>query len=86
MTASARARISLSAIRKNLQLIKSLAPGARVMAVVKGNAYGHGMLKAAEALSDADSLAVARLSEIRQLRDAGIDRPGGPARWRRGGG
>lgn len=75
MTASARARISLSAIRKNLQLIKSLAPGARVMAVVKGNAYGHGMLKAAEALSDAESLAVARLSEIRQLRDAGIDQP-----------
>lgn len=74
MTASARARISLSAIRKNLQLIKSLSPGARVMAVVKGNAYGHGLQMAAAALSDADSLAVARLSEIRQLRDAGIAR------------
>lgn len=75
MTASARAQINLGAIRKNFQFIKSLEPRARTMAVVKGNAYGHGMMKAAEVLSDADSLAVARLSELKQLRNAGIDQP-----------
>ncbi|MGI9205227.1 MAG: alanine racemase [Woeseiaceae bacterium] len=75
MTASARAQINLGAIRKNFQLIKSLEPRARTMAVVKGNAYGHGLVRAAETLSDADSLAVARLSELKQLRNAGIDMP-----------
>jgi len=75
VTASARAQINLGAIRKNFQLIKSLEPRARIMAVVKGNAYGHGLVKAAETLSDADSLAVARLSEVKQLRNAGIDKP-----------
>ncbi|MGI9204821.1 MAG: alanine racemase, partial [Woeseiaceae bacterium] len=75
MTASARAQINLGAIRKNFQLIKSFAPQARTMAVVKGNAYGHGLTKAAEALSDADCLAVARLSELKELRMAGIDSP-----------
>jgi len=75
VTASARAQINLGAIRKNFQFIKALEPRARTMAVVKGNAYGHGLIRAAEVLSDADSLAVARLSEIKQLRDAGIDQP-----------
>lgn len=45
------------------------------MAVIKGNAYGHGMLPAARALSDADAFGVARLSEAISLRDAGIDKP-----------
>ena len=45
------------------------------MAVVKGNAYGHGMLAAAHALSDADAFGVARLSEAIALRKAGIENP-----------
>jgi len=45
------------------------------MAVIKGNAYGHGMMAAAGALSDADAFGVARLSEARALRKAGIDKP-----------
>jgi len=45
------------------------------MAVVKANAYGHGMVEAAETLADADSLAVARLSEAKTLRAAGIESP-----------
>lgn len=45
------------------------------MAVIKGNAYGHGMLAAAHALSSADAFGVARLSEVKALRDAGIDKP-----------
>jgi alanine racemase len=45
------------------------------MAVVKGNAYGHGILEVAKTLSDVDSYAVARLSEAQALRDAGIGSP-----------
>jgi alanine racemase len=45
------------------------------MAVIKANAYGHGMLPVAEVLQDADSLAVARMEEARILRQAGIMTP-----------
>ena len=42
------------------------------MAVVKANAYGHGLTPVAASLPQADSFAVARLQEAMQLRDAGI--------------
>jgi len=45
------------------------------MAVIKGNAYGHGMLSAARALANADAFGIARLSEATALRDAGVDKP-----------
>ena len=67
-----RARIRLDAIRQNLQTIKNMAPGCKVMAVIKANAYGHGLIPVARALEAADALAVARLTEAFQLRDAGI--------------
>ncbi len=75
MSFGARARIRLGALRHNLQVIKYKARDTRVMAVVKANAYGHGLIPVARALVDADCLAVARLSEARVLRDAGIDTP-----------
>jgi len=75
VTFGARARIRRSAIRHNLKLIKSKTPGARVMAVIKANAYGHGMFPVAATLEDVDCLAVARLEEARQLRRGGIDKP-----------
>ena len=68
MTSAARALIRLGAIRKNFESIKSLTGGAKVMAVVKANAYGHGLVAVSKALADADSLAVARLVEARALR------------------
>ena len=74
MTFGARARIRPGAIKHNFQIIKSNSPGCRTMAVVKGNAYGHGMLVAAKALPDADAFGVARLSEANALRDAGVDK------------
>ena len=49
-----------------------MAPGARAMAVVKANAYGHGRVPVVRALSEADTLAVARLAEAWKLRDAGV--------------
>ncbi|HEY2591882.1 MAG TPA: alanine racemase, partial [Steroidobacteraceae bacterium] len=48
------------------------APGSRVMAVVKANAYGHGLVPTALALPEADAFAVARLEEGIALREAGI--------------
>lgn len=70
-----RARIDLSALRHNLGVIRRAAPGTRVMAVIKANAYGHGMVAAAMALGDADAFAVARLEEAIELRAAGVGHP-----------
>lgn len=75
MSFVARALIRLEAIRHNFKTIKSRAPGARIMAVIKSNAYGHGIIRVPKCLGDADCLAVARLSEATVLREAGIDTP-----------
>jgi alanine racemase len=69
----ARALIRLGAISHNLQTIRERAAGARVMAMIKANAYGHGLLPVASCLGSADCLAVARLNEAAELREAGID-------------
>jgi len=67
-----RAVIDSHALRHNLRVIRARAAGARVIAVVKANAYGHGLVGTALALGDADALAVARLEEALALRAAGI--------------
>lgn len=70
-----RALIDTAALRHNLGTIRAYAPGAKVMAVVKANAYGHGLVSTALALADADSFAVARLEEGIALRSAGVRAP-----------
>ncbi len=70
-----RALIDSAALRHNLGTIRAYAPGAKVMAVVKANAYGHGLLSTAAALADADALAVARLEEGIALRSTGVNTP-----------
>lgn len=67
------ATIDLSALQHNLQQVKQLAPKSKVIAVIKSNAYGHGAIQAAKALSEADAFAVARVEEAIELRDVGID-------------
>ena len=67
-----RAVIDSYALHHNLSVIRSYAAGARVIAVVKANAYGHGLASTALALGEADALAVARLEEALALRAAGI--------------
>jgi alanine racemase len=64
--------IDVGALRNNLEVLRRLAPKSRVMAVIKANAYGHGLIAVARALESADALAVARLGEALALRDAGI--------------
>lgn len=75
MTRLIRALIDTAALRHNLGTIRAYAPGAKVMAVIKANAYGHGLVSTALALADADSFAVARLEEGLSLRAAGIGAP-----------
>lgn len=69
----AEALINLAALRNNLRTARRYAPGSALLAVIKANAYGHGMLPVARALQDdANGFAVARLEEGLALRDAGI--------------
>jgi len=72
MNPAAYAVIDVAAVRHNLAVIRQHAPGAKIMAVIKANAYGHGALRVAHALQDADGFAVARVDEGIRLRNAGI--------------
>lgn len=72
------AEVDLKAIAHNVRALRKITnPKARLMAVVKADAYGHGVLQVArQALENgADVLAVARLDEGIQLRKAGFDVP-----------
>ena len=71
----ARLTIDLSAIRDNVARLKQLSGSAQVMAVVKGDAYGHGLVPSARAAlrGGATWLGVAQLAEAICLRDAGIE-------------
>lgn len=72
MRPAAYAVLNLQALQHNLSRVRSYAPQAKIMAVIKANAYGHGLLRIAEALPDVDAFAVARVDEAVCLRRAGI--------------
>lgn len=72
MIPAAHAILNLEAVQHNLQMVRRLAPDAKIMAVIKANGYGHGLLRIAEALQNADAFAVARVDEGIRLRKAGI--------------
>jgi alanine racemase len=73
----AAAVVDLDAVATNVAALRGFAPGAAVMAVVKADGYGHGMLPVARAAlaGGADSLGVAHLREALALRAEGIDAP-----------
>ena len=75
MHARAIANIDLSALRHNYQLVQAIAPNASILVMVKGNAYGHGMIRVANSLPDADAFGVASLAEAIILRKHGIQKP-----------
>ena len=71
-----RAIVSLGAISANLDTARCLAPQSKIMAVIKANAYGHGVIEVARELQDkVPAFAVAFFDEAVQLRDAGITGP-----------
>ncbi len=74
---TAWAEIDLKAIQHNIRSIKNRAAGAKIMAVVKANAYGHGMLEVTRVClqEGIDFLGVSNLDEALALREAGVDVP-----------
>ena len=73
MSFGARALIRLGALEHNLDVIRAAAPGSKIMAVIKANAYGHGMVTVARQLNGADAFAVARVPEGIELRESGTE-------------
>lgn len=70
------ANINLDNICHNTRVARQASSGGHLMAVVKADAYGHGAVPVAKAISElVDAFAVGRLSEAAELRRAGITRP-----------
>jgi alanine racemase len=67
-----RAIIDSSALRHNLSIVRKQAPHSKTMAIIKANAYGHGIVPTARALIGADAFGVARLPEALALREHGL--------------
>ena len=76
--------VDLAALRHNLRTQLKQIPGAQVLAVVKANAYGNGLIPVATCLNSEPGIAgfcVAMLDEGRQLRDVGTMIPICLVRW-----
>lgn len=69
------AEINLASLLHNFNQIKQMAPESQVLAVLKANAYGHGLVFIAEQLKEADAFGVARIEEALALRTGGIVKP-----------
>ncbi len=75
MTRAAEIIIDHSALRHNLSRVREIAPRSRVLAIIKDNGYGHGLVSAARAFEDADGFGVAAIEEALALRESGITKP-----------
>jgi alanine racemase len=69
------ARIQPDALRHNLHRVKKIASGARAFAVVKANAYGHGIERIYPALAGADGIGLLDLDEAVRVRELGWTKP-----------
>ena len=69
-----QALIDHAALRHNLQRVREAAPQSRIWAVVKADAYGHGVERVVSALTETDGFAVARVDEAVRLRDLGVSK------------
>jgi len=71
-----RAEISRCALQSNLAQLRLIAPNSKVLAVIKANGYGHGLLNVAQSVGHysggADGFGLARLEEALQLREGGV--------------
>ncbi len=75
MTRPIQAIVHTSALVNNLLVARQAAPTAKIFAVIKANAYGHGLLRVAKSLEESDGFAVLSLEEAVQLREAGFAQP-----------
>jgi alanine racemase len=67
-----QASFDLAALKNNFAIARRHAGSAAMMAVVKANAYGHGLLRVARTLADAEAFALLELDDAVRLRDAGF--------------
>jgi len=70
-----QARVSLSALRHNYWVAKRMAARSKVFAVVKANAYGHGIERVARALPQADGFATLEIEGAMALRERNVVAP-----------
>ena len=75
MTRPSRVIIDIKALEHNFSRIKELVHNSKIMAIIKADAYGHGIVRVAKTLRDADAFGVACLEEAEQLRIASITTP-----------
>lgn len=75
MARALKALIDCGALKHNLRRVKEQAPGCLIMAMVKANGYGHGIVTVAKVLMEADAYGVACIEEATQLVNAGIQKP-----------
>ncbi|MGH8555662.1 MAG: alanine racemase, partial [Gammaproteobacteria bacterium] len=75
MSRPARVDYDLEAAKANLERVRVLAPRQKIMAIIKADAYGHGLDRMAGAFSAADAFGVACLDEAQGLRDRGVKHP-----------
>ena len=71
MSRPIQAHIDLSALQNNLRVARRAA-SSRIMAVIKANAYGHGLLRVADALNEAEGFAMLDVRDAVALREAGF--------------
>jgi len=69
------ATIDISALRHNLAVARRCAPHKNIWAVVKANAYGHGLARAMRGFADADGMALIELEGAARLRELGWQKP-----------
>jgi alanine racemase len=70
-----QAHIDLSALRHNFQQVRAIAGPRHILAMVKADGYGHGMVRTAQALTEADAFGVAAVEEAITLRESHITQP-----------
>ncbi len=75
MTRPLTATIDIRAMRHNFSVVRSSVPNAKAWAVVKADAYGHGLERAVRAFSDADGLALIEIDHAIDLRKNGWRKP-----------
>lgn len=75
MRRTAYALINLSHLKDNLTSIRKIVSPSKIMAVVKADAYGHGVLQVCKSLTNADAFCVACVNEAMELRESGIKKP-----------
>lgn len=75
MTRPAHVIFDPQAVRANLRQVRTQAPGRKVMAIVKADGYGHGVVRMAQALDDVDAFGVASIEEAVRLREAALGQP-----------